>query len=59
MSTLRLTLVGISLALTCPACAQTPIEGADYVSVAAQPMNVGDAAAGAVAYRKSGAYEAG
>ena len=38
---------------------QTFSEGADYVSIAAQPENVGDAAAAALAYRKSGAYEAG
>ena len=47
------------LMLPNPALCQTPSDGADYVTIAAQPANVGDAMAGAISYRKSGAYEAG
>ena len=51
--------LGIFLTLASPALSQTPLEGADYVSIAAQPTNVGDAAAEAIAYGKTGAYQAG
>lgn len=49
----------ILLALAGPALSQTLVDSAGDVTIAAQPTNVGDAAAAAIAYRKSGAYEAG
>lgn len=50
---------GILLALTRSACSQSSLGEADFITTAAQPANVGDAAAEATAYRASGAYEAG
>ena len=52
-------LLFILLALAGPAWSETLVEGSDHVAIADQPTNVGDAAAAAIAYRKSGAYEAG
>ena len=56
---MRAIIAAIFLTLTQPAWSQTSLQDADFVTIASQPANVGDAAIGATAYRASGAYEAG